>query len=423
MIEIAEVGVELGTQLTDCSVLFAEDHERIFLSGSSSRTAEFERVMEDMRIKLATAVDVEIVAGLRAILESEIKDCKQQKAAYESSRVDLSNAQTKLAAAQKGKQQPKIDTAQADLDAMKKKFEQCERETLMRLRDGLTVCEYKMLDILIRYVDTQKAFYNRGFQMLNSSMVDVGEYRRHAEDTKRKLASRPQNPKRLTVRMSVAPKTGKKKFFGSSLEDLEAEGRCIEGVPIFLLNVIVYIEQWGLEEEGIFRVAGTNTVTDMIRVQIEANGGDYDWGVTGEKIYSATDLMKQFLRELPQSLLPQEFTSAAFAIPPAAEPTDNIANLIPLIKRLSIGVQRILKLLFLMLNKYVPQRTHFSAKMNFCWISSIFPLHPFLTFLLYRISKVKINRMSPVALATCLGPNLCKYAEKLICSFSQSCLV
>lgn len=307
-----------------------------------------------MRIKLATAVDVDIIAGLRSILETEIKDCKQQKAAYESSRVDLSNAQTKLATAQKGKQQPKIDTAQADLETMKKKFEQCERETLVRLRDGLTVSEYKMLDTLIRYVDTQKAFYNRGFQMLNASMVDVAEYRRQAEDNKRKLAARPQNPKRLTVRMSIAPKSGKKKFFGSSLQDLEAEGRCLDGVPIFLLNVIVYIEQWGLEEEGIFRVAGTNTQTDIVRVQVEANGGDYDWGVTGEKIYSATDLMKQFLRELPQSLLPQEFTSAAFALPPAAEPTDNVAAIITLIQRLPIGVQRILKLLFMMLFKYEP---------------------------------------------------------------------
>lgn len=334
--------------------MFAEDQERIFLSGSSSRTAEFERVMEDMRIKLATAVDIDTVAGLRAILETEIKDCKQQKAAYESSRVDLSNAQTKLATAQKGKQQPKIDAAQADLENTKKKFELCERETLVRLRDGLTVSEYKMLDIMIRYIDTQKTFYNRGFQMLNASMVDVAEYRRHAEDNKRKLAARPQNPKRLTVRMSIAPKTGKKKFFGSSLQELEAEGRCLEGVPIFLLNVIVYIEQWGLEEEGIFRVAGINTQNEMVRVQVEANGGDYDWGITGEKIFSATDLMKQFLRELPHPLLPQEFTSAAFAMRPSSEPNESIAALIPLIQRFPIGVQRILKLLFLMLNKYVP---------------------------------------------------------------------
>lgn len=345
--------MELSNQMTDCSVMFAEDHERIFLSGSSSRTAEFERVMEDMRVKLATVLDVDIVAGLRSILESEIKDCRQQKAVYESSRVDLSNAQTKLATAQKSKQQPKIDSANAELDTMRKKFEQTERETLLRLQDGLSVSEYKMLDLLIRYVDTQKQFYNRGYQILNGSMVDVAEYRRHAEDTKRKLAARPQNPRRLTVRMSIAPKSSKKRFFGASIAELDADGRCIDGVPIFLLGVIVYIEQWGLEEEGIFRVASSSSQTDAIRAQVEANGGDYDWGVTGEKIFSATDLMKQFLRELPQTILPPEFTASAFAAKPSTEPSENIAALTTLLKRLPIGNQRILKLVFLMLNKYV----------------------------------------------------------------------
>lgn len=372
--EMAEAGVEIGSQLTDFSVLFAEDVERTLLSGNLSRTAEFERMMEDTRVQLATSVDAVVVGGLKAILEGEIKECRTQKAAYESARVDLSNAQTKHATAVKGKQQPKIDAAQADLDAMRKKFDACEKDTLVRLRDGCTVIEYKMLDVLVLYVETQKIFYNRGFQMLNASMVDIAEYRRHADDSRRKLSARPQNPKRVTVRMSIAPKPSRKRFFGASLAELEADGRCIDGVPIFLLGVVVYIEHWGLEEEGLFRVAGPVTITEQIRSQVEANGGDFDWGITGERLLTATDLMKQFLRELPSPLLPEEFTRAAFSIKPSPDPSPNIAFLIGLIHKLPIGTQRILKLLFMLLN---------------------------------RVSKVKVNRMSPVAIATCMGPNLC----------------
>jgi hypothetical protein len=355
-VEMAEAGVEISNQLTDCSVLFAEDQERIFLSGSSSRTAEFERMMEDMRVKLATTIDAEVVAGLRAILETEIKDGKQQRSTYESARVDLSNAQTKLATAQKGKQQPKIDAAQGDLDAMRKKFDQCEKETLVRLRDGCTVTEYKMLDLLVRYVETQKVFYNRGFQMLNSSMVDVAEYQRHTDDCRRKLAARPQNPKRITVRMSIAPKPSRKRFFGAPLSELEAEGRCIDGVPIFFLSVIVYIEHWGLEEEGLFRVAGPVTTTDAIRIQIEQSGGDYEWGLAGDKLLCASDLMKQFLRELPTPLLSQDFTNAAFSMKPSVDASQNIGLLSNLLTKLPIGTQRILKLLFMLLNRYVRQK-------------------------------------------------------------------
>lgn len=328
-------------------------------------------MMEDMRLKLAIEVDAEVVAGLRAILETEVKDCKQQKAVYDGSRVDLSNAQTKLAAAQKGKQQPKIDAAQADLDATKKKYEQCEKETLVRLRDGCTVLEYSVLELLLKYVDTQKAFYNRGFQMLNASMVDMAEYRRHSDENRRKLAARPQNPKRVTMRMSFSPKVNKKRFFGASLGELEADGHCVDGVPIFLLTILLYIEHWGLEEEGIFRIAGNHNVSEAIRAQVEQSGGEYDWGTNGEKLLNATDLFKQFLRELPVSLLPPDFTSAAFSMKPSTNPSQNIAFLQNLLVKQPIGSQRILKLVFELLNKYVLLRLHFCN--SSCWKNFIGP--------------------------------------------------
>lgn len=307
--------------------------------------------MEDTRLKLALKVEAEVVGAIRGIYDTEVAQGKHQMKVYESARVDLSTAQTKLATAQKGKQQPKIDAAQAELDVTKRTFDTVERETLVKVRDAVTVAEYKLLECILRYVETQKDFYNRGYQMLNTTMVDVAEYRRHSDESRRKLAAKPVNPRRVTIRMSVAPKTDKKKLFGVSLADLEMDGRCVDGVPIFFLTVVLYVERWGISEEGIFRVAGNHNKSDAIRLQIEQSGGEYDWGVTGEKILNATDLLKQFLRELPSPLLTQDFVRSALN-QKGADAAQAVTLLINLVKSLPIASQRILKLLFMLLHKY-----------------------------------------------------------------------
>lgn len=131
---------------------------------------------------------------------------KNQKNLYESVKVDLLNAQTKLANAQKSKNQEKIDTCTNDLEETKNTFAQVEKETFLKLRDSLSVSEYKLIESLISYVETQKSFYDRGLSILNETMLDVYEFRKYAEKRRAAIESSPKL-KRLT--MSKQPFTSR----------------------------------------------------------------------------------------------------------------------------------------------------------------------------------------------------------------------
>lgn len=63
----------------------------------------------------------------------------------------------------------------------------------------------------------------------------------------------------------------------------------------------------GIEEEGIFRVNGNVRVMEKLRDSFEKHG-DADLEST-EDIFSVAGLLKQFLRELPEAVIPEELTS------------------------------------------------------------------------------------------------------------------
>ncbi|KAG8689312.1 hypothetical protein FRC08_011004 [Ceratobasidium sp. 394] len=106
--------------------------------------------------------------------------------------------------------------------------------------------------------------------------------------------------------------------FGRSLDDpgvlKDAEGwvddamggvkRCV-GLPVFVSRCIRYLEKWGGDEEGLFRISGRPSHVARLRAEFDA-GADYELSEVHPSDldpHAVSSLFKAYLRELPDPIL------------------------------------------------------------------------------------------------------------------------
>ncbi|XP_017687196.1 PREDICTED: protein FAM13A isoform X6 [Lepidothrix coronata] len=111
------------------------------------------------------------------------------------------------------------------------------------------------------------------------------------EDMK-KIAVLPLNKQRD----STCPKV-----FGVSLLELQQQGLSKNGIPIVVWNIVEYLTQHGMTQEGLFRVNGSMKMVEQLRLQYE-RGEEVELVKDGD-VYSAASLLKLFLRELPDGII------------------------------------------------------------------------------------------------------------------------
>ncbi|XP_011736012.2 protein FAM13A isoform X4 [Macaca nemestrina] len=91
------------------------------------------------------------------------------------------------------------------------------------------------------------------------------------------------------------------KLFGVSLQELQRQELTKNGIPTIVWNIVEYLTQHGLTQEGLFRVNGNVKVVEQLRLKFES-GVPVELGKDGD-VCSAASLLKLFLRELPDSLI------------------------------------------------------------------------------------------------------------------------
>ncbi|XP_053112651.1 protein FAM13A isoform X3 [Hemicordylus capensis] len=107
-------------------------------------------------------------------------------------------------------------------------------------------------------------------------------------------------------RIAAAPLSRQKgtscrKVFGVSLQELQQQGLSKNGIPAVVWDVVTYLTQYGLNQEGLFRVNGNLKTVEHLRVKYES-GEDVELAAEGD-VSSAASLLKLFLRELPDGVV------------------------------------------------------------------------------------------------------------------------
>ncbi|KAG1673807.1 Protein FAM13A [Nymphon striatum] len=179
----------------------------------------------------------------------------------------------------------------------------------------------------------------------------------------------------LTRRKSVCYKT-----FGTSLTDLFKKNPDSE-VPAIVKRICKYLEENGLTQEGIFRVSGNVKTIEKLRHRfIEAGDANLE---EESDVFSAACLLKSFLRELPDPVIPNLLSPHFIA---AHEETkknfkDNIRHLTRLVLLLPEEHYLLLKYMIKFLVKVCEQREH--------------------------------NKMTSLALGVVFGPNIFRVSSGL----------
>ncbi|XP_062902910.1 protein FAM13A isoform X1 [Mobula hypostoma] len=91
------------------------------------------------------------------------------------------------------------------------------------------------------------------------------------------------------------------KVFGVSLYDLQQRGQTVDSIPLAVRHMVEYLRQYGLEQEGLFRVNGNVKVVDRLRQSYDS-GGVPDL-IQEADVCSVASLLKLFLRELPDAVI------------------------------------------------------------------------------------------------------------------------
>jgi hypothetical protein len=114
---------------------------------------------------------------------------------------------------------------------------------------------------------------------------------------------RPQNVTPHTPQVG----TGGKSVFQSTLADSVAAAPAPEdpNVPEIVYRCIKYIELFGLNEEGIFRISGSSSEVTKLK-QLFATG-QRPVDLTGSDANAVASLLKLYFRELPDQIFTQQF--------------------------------------------------------------------------------------------------------------------
>ncbi|KAK2566202.1 Protein FAM13A [Acropora cervicornis] len=96
------------------------------------------------------------------------------------------------------------------------------------------------------------------------------------------------------------------KTFGVSIDELL---RKTEGcdVPPIVTTIVEFLEKNGLNQEGIFRISGNHKVVESLKALFDKDG-EADLEQVGD-VMAVAGLLKLFLRELPEPLIPQNMTA------------------------------------------------------------------------------------------------------------------
>uniref|UniRef100_A0A663N091 Family with sequence similarity 13 member A n=1 Tax=Athene cunicularia TaxID=194338 RepID=A0A663N091_ATHCN len=159
------------------------------------------------------------------------------------------------------------------------------------------------------------------------------------------------------------------KVFGVSLLELQQQGLSKNGIPIVVWNIVEYLTQHGMTQEGLFRVNGSMKMVEQLRLQYE-RGEEVELVKDGD-VYSAASLLKLFLRELPDGIITSALHPRFIQLyQDTRNDMQKESNLKELLKELPDAHYCLLKYLCEFLIKVAEH--HVENRMNLCNLATVF---------------------------------------------------
>ncbi|XP_048802288.1 protein FAM13A-like isoform X3 [Lagopus muta] len=153
-----------------------------------------------------------------------------------------------------------------------------------------------------------------------------------------------------TSKVSPDPQFSRERAFGAPLEALTKNAtQC--GVPSLVTQMVEYLEVFGLQHVGIFRISGS--VNKIKELKQKYNQGEEVDLINHGDVDSVASLLKLFLNELPVAVLPDNVCAGMLKAfqEHRTDTTECIKNLRQLISCLPKAHQNLLQFLFAFLLK------------------------------------------------------------------------
>lgn len=317
-------------------------------------------------------VEKEVLTPMQNILDAEIPAINKLKKHLNKATLDMDSLKTRWQQAAKQTQVSGTNMVAAanKADSARETYEDsCAR--MQQARDGLATEMYDFVarepehsNKLLKLLEIQQTYHKRALEEIEKIIPRM----------KDALECNPHKP-----------------VYGVPLEEhLRVTGRDI--ALVIEACVVTIMEGEGMEEEGLFRIAGMASKVKKLKTSFDA--GCVDMDEYAQDIHSVAGALKQYLRELPEPLLSYHLYS-------------------DFMKVLSLPQNQRLQALWTVVHD-LPQPNY----VNFRYL---------IKFLSKLVEKSDINKMTPSNIAIVVGPNLLwqegDAGASMACSGSVSTLI
>ncbi|KAJ1527681.1 hypothetical protein ONE63_007640 [Megalurothrips usitatus] len=222
-------------------------------------------------------VEEKVVTLLHAVSEGEVPNIQKLKRNLAKLILDMDSARTRYQTAVKHNTSQagasKVDSIREELEDAELKVEQC-RDQLASEMFQLISREADLAKTIVEYARLQKAYHERALSVLDDFLPDL---------------------EAVVYDSHIRP------VFGASLEEhLRVTTRKI-AFPVELC--VCSLLELGMEEEGLFRVAGSSSKVRRMKLSLDAGCLSFPSALEYRDPHVIAGVLKSYLRELPEPLM------------------------------------------------------------------------------------------------------------------------
>jgi hypothetical protein len=265
----------LSTSLIDCSAqLGQQTHSgQVFmLCGDAEGKVALDTV------QLEVSIEDKVLKPITDLLDVDIPSIQKLRKQLNVRTLDMDAAKTRYAAAvkqaqQAGGLQSKVDAAKEEVEDAMTKMEQT-RDQLATEMYTFVAKESDLSHCMLELAQAQAVYHRNAVEVFEQLIPLLQE----------------------SIEFSVP-----KPLFGLALENhLDRSGRRVASVLEDCVNALL---DYGLDEEGLFRIAGAASKVKKLRAALNAENASVTLCPEEFDAHVVATVLKQYLRELPQPLM------------------------------------------------------------------------------------------------------------------------